>query len=177
MKRLFVVLLVATFCALPSLAQDKPKAELFAGYAFTRINPGQGVSGENGHGWAASIAGNVNDWFGVVGEFSGAYPNVAGLDANVHLYTFGPRFSYRKNEKVTPFAHVTFGGARVSGSGLSENAFAMTFGGGVDVKCGERVAVRVAQFDYILTRFDGPVTGTAANQHNFRYAAGIVFRF
>jgi opacity protein-like surface antigen len=167
------------------MAQEHPKAEVFAGYSYVRINPGEGMQGDNiPGGWHASVAGNFNSWFGIVGEFSGHYGNPdfgtgVGAEVNVHTYTFGPRVSYRGNEKVTPFAHVTFGGARVGGSGFgpSESAFAMTFGGGVDVKVHEKVGIRLGQFDYILTRFEGPVSGTTANQHNFRYSAGIVFRF
>jgi opacity protein-like surface antigen len=89
----------------------------------------------------------------------------------------GPRISYRNNEKVTPFAHVQFGGARAGGGGSSENAFAVALGGGVDAKINDNFAFRVAQFDYLLTRFDGPTSGTTANQHNFRFSTGIVFRF
>lgn len=72
---------------------------------------------------------------------------------------------------------VTFGGAHVGGGGASESGFAMTIGGGVDVKASPRVAIRLGQFDYVLTRFDGPVSGNKTSQHNFRYAAGVVFRF
>ncbi len=177
MRKLFMMPVLLVLWVIPCLAQDAPKAELFGGYAFTRINPGQGLNGENANGWAASLAGNVNHWFGVVGEVSGAYKSVSGTKVHAHFYTFGPRFSYRSKEKVTPFAHFTVGGAHVGGGGASESGFAMTLGGGIDVKCGARVAVRIAQFDYILTRFDGPVSGTNTNQHNFRYAAGVVYRF
>ena len=44
-----------------------------------------------------------------------------------------------------------------------------TPGGGVDINAGKKVAVRLAQFDYIPTRFSGFWF------HNFRYEAGIVF--
>ncbi|MCL5288754.1 MAG: outer membrane beta-barrel protein [Acidobacteria bacterium] len=178
MRKLFILVALLVLVSGTAMAQDHPKAEIFGGYSFLRVNPGQGVSGENfAGGWHASIAGNVNNWFGVVGEFSGHYKTIAGVKTNAHSFTFGPRISYRNNEKVTPFAHVTFGGVRLGGGGTSENAFAMTFGGGVDAKINDNVAFRVAQFDYILTRFDGPVTGSNANQHNFRISTGIVFRF
>jgi hypothetical protein len=41
----------------------------------------------------------------------------------------------------------------------------------VDVKLNDRVAWRVGQFDYVLTRFGGD------SQHNVRFSTGIVFRF
>jgi opacity protein-like surface antigen len=185
MRKLLVVAALVALCSCTAMAQDHPKAEVFGGYSYARINPGQGLQGGNlPGGWHASVAGNFNSWFGIVGEFSGHYGSPdfgsgTGVDTKVYTYTFGPRFSYRKNERVTPFAHVTFGGAHVnaSGGGPDEGAFAMTFGGGLDAKINDHVAFRVGQFDYILTRFEGPTSGTTANQHNFRFSTGIVFRF
>ena len=178
MRKFFVLVALVVLFSGAALAQEHPKAELFGGYSYLRLNPGQGLSGENvPGGWHASIAGNVNNWFGVAGDFSGHYKEIGGVKTNTHSFLFGPRISYRNNEKVTPFAHVQFGAARVSGAGISENAFAMNFGGGVDVKISDKVAFRVGQFDYVLTRFDGPTSGTTANQHNFRFSTGIVFRF
>ncbi len=187
MRKLFVLAALVLLCSGVAMAQDHPKAEIFGGYSFLRVNPGQGIKGDNiPGGWHASVAGNFNDWFGVVGEFSGHYGSPdfgtgTSVKTHVHTYTFGPRISYRKNERFTPFAHATFGGAHINGSavgfGASENAFAMTFGGGVDAKVNDNFAIRVGQFDYILTRFDGPVSGTTENQHNFRFSTGIVFRF
>ena len=179
MRKLLVLAALIVLASGAAMAQDHPKAELFGGYSYARVNPGQGVKGENfPAGWAASIAGNLNDWFGVVGDFSGHYKTISGVKVNLHTYTFGPRISYRKNEKITPFAHVTFGGAHVGGGGgISENALAITLGGGVDAKINDHFAFRVGQFDYVLTRFDGPVSGKTATQHNFRLSAGIVIRF
>jgi opacity protein-like surface antigen len=162
-----------------AMAQDTPKVEVFGGYSYLRVNPGSGFEGINLNGWNASIAGNFNDWFGVVADFSGHYgsPNILGInvDTNTHTFVFGPRFSYRKNERVTPFAHALFGGNRTEGSAfgvsLSETGFAMALGGGVDVKVNDKVAIRIAQADYVLTRLGND------NQHHFRYSAGVVFRF
>jgi len=185
MRKLFVLAALVVLFSGAAMAQDHPKAEFFGGYSFLRVNPGQGLKGDNiPGGWHASIAGNVNSWFGVVGEFSGHYGSPdfgtgTSVKTRVYSYTFGPRISYRKNDKITPFAHATFGGAHVNalGGAASENAFAMTFGGGLDAKINDRFAFRVAQFDYVLTRFDGPTSGTTANQNNFRISTGIVVRF
>jgi opacity protein-like surface antigen len=178
MRKFLVLAALLVFVSGAAMAQDHPKAELFGGYSFLRVNPGQGVSGENfPGGWHASVAGNFNNWLGIAGDFSGHYKTISGIKAKTHTFLFGPRISYRKNDKVTPFAHVQFGGARASGGGTSENALAIAFGGGVDAKINDNFAFRVGQFDYILTRFDGPVSGTNANQHNFRFSTGIVIRF
>jgi hypothetical protein len=56
----------------------------------------------------------------------------------------------------------------------SETAFAMTAGGGIDVTVSRHLAVRPVQAEYFLTKFPD---GADNRQNNFRYSAGIVFRF
>jgi opacity protein-like surface antigen len=79
---------------------------------------------------------------------------------------------------VTPYVHVLFGGAHASisvgGSSGSVNAFAFALGGGVDAKLTHAVAFRVAQFDYLLTKFSD---GIDDRQNNVRISTGIVFRW
>ena len=169
-------------------SENTPAAEAFVGYLFTRFNPPGPNS--NVHGGAGAIAGNVNDWFGLVAEFSGS--KVGGLPqgagANIFSYLFGPQFS-RRGDRVTTFAHALFGAARLSvdnpapvqiatvsplNATVKENAFAAAFGLGFDVKLSKHVAWRVAQADYLLTKFQD---GDSNRQDNFRAATGLVFRF
>jgi hypothetical protein len=189
-------LCVLLLLVLPAAAQEAPKAELFGGYSYASFEGGNGVDRLNLNGWNTSVAGNFNRWFGVVGDFSGQYGSQAGVDRNTHSFLFGPRFFSRNNERMTPFVHALFGIARAhreGGSGepaRTENAFSTAIGGGLDVKAGEAVAIRLVQADYFLTRFDEasgivciqsnilpcPSTRTGT-QHNFRFSTGVVFRF
>jgi hypothetical protein len=119
----------------------------------------------------------------------GASGNVEG---NLFTYLFGPQIKVRAHH-VQPYAHLLFGGAHTNvygnafktlcqplvngctfSKGPTAEAFAMDFGGGVDIPVAKHFAIRPAQFDYLLTRFSNPFTG-ANNQNNFRYSAGIVF--
>jgi peptidoglycan-associated lipoprotein len=66
----------------------------------------------------------------------------------------------------------------------SANAFAMAFGGGVDLGLTRHLAIRVAQVDFLRTQFnatDALLAGLSSNlgnrQNSMRYSAGIVFRF
>ena len=121
----------------------------------------------------------------------GASGNVQG---NLFTYLFGPQIKVRAHH-FQPFGHLLFGGAHtnvygnafhticqpiVGGCAISKapasDAFAMDFGGGVDIPVHKNVSIRPAQFDYLLTRFHNPFTGDN-NQNNFRYSAGIVFAF
>ena len=173
MRKSFWVLawLTISAFALPAKAQDEtPKAELYAGYDYIRVNAG-GTS-FNFNGGSGQLAYNANHWLGIVGDFGGYYTS-NGFHAGIFSYLFGPRINLRGHGKVTPFAQVLFGGARsIDNSPL--NAFAMTAGGGVDFKISEHFAIRPVQAEYLLTKF----TDGASNQQNsFRYSAGIVFRF
>ncbi len=88
---------------------------------------------------------------------------------------------------MTVFAQALFGGARASRGGFgrseSQNAFALSLGGGLDVRVHDVISIRPVQAEYLLTRFDEgfamglPPSGSGSQQHNFRYSAGILFRF
>jgi opacity protein-like surface antigen len=185
LRKLFLIASLALLLPASALAQDTPKAEVFGGYSYLR-GDGDGDPGFNLHGWNASVAGNLNKWFGLVLDFSGHYGGQSvtinttrvRFDANSHSYLAGPRFSYRGNEKMTPFFHALFGGVRAHGEGslgstnfsVTDTAFGMALGGGLDVKVHDKIAIRLIQADYLLTRFD------SSNQNNARVSAGIVFR-
>lgn len=177
MRKTFLMIGLILLASLTAAAQEEvstPKAELFTGYSF---------AGEGSHGFDASIAGNVNSWFGLVADVGGQYTNIEDTDVRenirAHSFLFGPRFSVRKHKRVTPFAHALFGVSHVSSDAVeagqrfifSDTSFGMALGGGLDVRVNDRVAVRVVQVDYLRTRFFG------ATQNEGRIAAGIVFRF
>jgi hypothetical protein len=159
------------------MAQTTPQAELFGGYQYTRFNPGGGIDGINANGWEAAVNGNFNQWFGLKGDFSGAYNGDmlgTGISGSMHTFTFGPEFSHRM-DKGKVFVHTLFGGAHLSGSGASDTAFAMRIGGGADWNFNDRLGWRVVQADYLPTHFD---FGTGDDwQHHFAVSTGLVWRF
>jgi len=192
MKLKFVVCLLA-FASLSSVslfspaayAQDTAKFDVFAGYSYVRENPStSGVDGFNLHGGSASIAYNANHWLSAVADFGGYHSNNilgTGVDGTLSTYLFGPRISYHRDSSVTPFGQVLFGVAHIGGGdGLafsdSDNSFAMTVGGGLDVKVSRHFSIRPAQVDYLLTRFDELGTG-ARSQNNLRVSTGVVLHF
>lgn len=193
MRKFALLVLVSLVATLPAAAQEVPAVETFAGYQYTRVNPGSGISGINLNGWNAAMQFNASSWLGLVADFSGAYgsPTVnvpptgtVELSTNLHTFLFGPQIAARRYERVTPFARILFGGVRAGGSSspfgrrpdISEAGFAMALGGGLDVKASEHVALRLVQADYLLTRLREQ-NGVRANQNNARISAGIVFRF
>ena len=192
MKQKVVVCLLAliwlsafSLFAASANAQDTPKFNLFAGYSYIRENPSSaGVDGFNLQGGSASVAYNANHWLSAVADFGGYHSNNilgTGIGGTLSTYLFGPRISYRRDSRITPFAQVLFGVGHIGGSnGLafssSNNSFAMTVGGGVDFKLSHHFSVRPVQVDYLLTRFNEFGLG-AQNQNNLRLSTGIVFHF
>lgn len=193
MKKLLGIAIVLLVVSVPLYCQDTPKAEVFGGYQLTHISyglpdaaffPGANT-GESYNGWNAALTVWAKPWLGVTADFSGAYKSDAffsgsGIDIKQHTFMFGPTIASHSNEKFVPFAHVLFGGAHCSSNlsgdciGTDPNTFAMAFGGGLDIGS-KKIAFRVGQFDYIYTRF-GQSDGLN-HQNDFRYSAGIVFRF
>ncbi len=145
---------------------------------------GNGAQGINFNGGVGSISYNPSSWIGLVGEFGGYHNgNVQGSGASVNTvsYLFGPK-SFMSSGKIEPFAQVLFGGSHAScsncGGQASANAFTMALGGGLDYKFAPHIAIRVGQIDYVMTRFSiASGFGNNANQNNFRYSAGVVFKF
>src|SRR2546426_1857965 len=127
--------------------------------ALPIYNPStSGVSSFTLNGGSASIAYNAKSWLSGVADFGG-YNNGnilnTGINGTLSTYLFGPRVSYRHFGRITPFGEVLFGVAHASSAGTSgsDNAFAMTLGGGLDYKWSDRFAIRPVKLDYLMTRF------------------------
>ena len=176
------VLAVLSLFGATAHAQDTPKVDIFAGYSYLRLNPRTaGVSSFNLNGGSASIAYNAKSWLSGVADFGG-YSNGnilnTGINGTLSTYLFGPRVSYRHFGRITPFGEVLFGVAHASSAGTSgsDNALAMTLGGGLDYKLSDRFAIRPVKVDYLMTRFSESGTSNQT-QNNLRVSTGIVFRF
>jgi opacity protein-like surface antigen len=153
-------------------------------------DPDAGITTVNLNGWNASVALNPTAFLGVVGDFGGYYGPVTNTELfkpnngvlctgnvnatlrNIHTVTFGPQLALRQ-EHFTVFAHGLLGIAHIRAdfSGVtpaatvSDNKFAMLFGGGADIDLSRRFAFRV-QPDYMRTEV------LSREQNNFRFSAG-----
>jgi peptidoglycan-associated lipoprotein len=112
-------------------------------------------------------------------------------NGNMFTYLFGPVVRI-PIWKIRPFGEVLFGGSNTNGYVNLENAinagggsisktptqhpFTMALGGGLDIGISKHIAIRPAEFDYVLSRYTNPLTSTN-NQNNFRYVGGVVFTF
>jgi opacity protein-like surface antigen len=186
MKR-FVLLCALTVCfAGVASAQDMPKLDAFGGYTFAHLSEdGEGI---NLNGGSGSVAFHPNDWLGLVADFGGYHTNSFGESGNLFTYLFGPRVNFGHG-KLEPFVQTLFGGGHLSSGdtcvdvsrvnrqvssecgSFSENAFAMTLGGGIDWNATEHLGLRLIQIEYLLTDFG------SAHQNGVRISTGVVVRF
>jgi OmpA family len=180
-----------------------PRVELFMGYSYLRAVPALAARNrlEWLNGGSTSVAFNLNRYLGLVGDFggfnetrlllvSGNPPIVTGpfqpVDSgSVFTFLGGPRLSFRSHERFTPFVQALFGDILATQemrcpsctpSLPTQNAFALTAGGGLDIKLHHHLAIRVIQAEYMMTRFEN-FSGKTAAQNDMRLSSGLVFRF
>jgi opacity protein-like surface antigen len=176
---------VLTLLMLPvhGLAQSgTPKAELFGGFSYVRVDADEGDN-RNLYGWNGAVSFSLDKTFGFTIDASGHYQDNAFQKSRSYTILAGPRFTSR-NEHSTAFAHILFGGTHdherfdllTTRFTTNDNAFAMALGGGVDVNVTPHFGVRVIQADYVLTKFTDARSGKSI-QHNARVGIGVVFRF
>src|SRR5215470_11151666 len=177
MKTIILTALAASILTACSYAQDLPVADVSAGYSLLFLPKGFTLTLNGGSSVAAF---NVNHWLGIVGDL-GVYDGSPGISGLIgETYMAGPRFTYRKWRRMTPFAQGLIGGAHANstnGGFLGANN-ALAFGGGAGGDLGidhtGRFALR-SQLDFLNFRTAhnfSPDSNTGA----FRFSAGVVFR-
>jgi len=169
----------------------------------------------NFNGFDASVTYNVSKYVGIKGNVTGHFktqtfadkftpPGVTQTVANrEHLYNFLGGVQIKNNDKaarVKPFAHVLAGVARYTNRQQQTldlfpqfnftiedqvTSPAMKLGGGLDVRAGKRIDIRIVEFDYnpVFARdrraksIAGPFTNvsfTGQTAHNFTIGFGVV---
>ena len=130
----------------------------------------------------------------------------AQIDNTTFNFLFGPRLSLGYS-RIRPYFQVLWGGAFLAAStqvnalvvtpagvigpgrnlipgdpitariGANQTAFAMTAGGGLDIKINKHLSFRPIGLDYYLTRFQNLRSQNDNNQNNLRYTTGFNFTF
>lgn len=199
-QTLLALVLLCSISLFTVAAQAQDSFQLFGGYSYLRppvsvnetiqppvcpagVLPGCVLAVQtigthpNLNGWELSGTYNANKWLGATADFSGHYGSVLGSSDHLQTYLFGPQVRFPG--RVSPFAHVLFGGAHEALGGNSApqisagsaNAFAAAIGAGLDIKVAHFVSFRAIQLDYLMTRFG------SATQNQPRVSAGVVFHF
>jgi len=199
MRKFSLVALFVFVCGMFTFAQDYSKGEFFAGYSYLHVDCGSGCTDAS---WPAGFNLDGTYYFtktlGLTADFQyhhkGLDDVTPGASGTAISFHGGPRFKFRSG-KIEPFAHALFGFTHLTfhdpsldlcGSGdCSDNAFSMKLGGGLDVGVARHFALRLGEFNYYYTKFDGslnsasPIAGALngqSHQNNFTFSAGIVIR-
>jgi opacity protein-like surface antigen len=205
MRNYFVVvgllLLTAGFAA----AQDFPKVETSPAFMYIRTpisfnTPGGASISQsfNCAGGGGTLAYNFTSVIGFAADLGGCKyfgqtipaPISTNVDGSGFTFLFGPRLTLRNKGPFQPFAELNFGGMRISvqcenNNGgcpgqptYSKTAFAMTVGGGFDIKLNKKFSLRPIQAEYLYTRFGNDCQAVFCtfnnNQNSFRLKSGIV---
>jgi hypothetical protein len=201
MKSPLLILAGLLLTSIPAVAQDTPIVEVFGGFSYARVDLTQ-ITHVGTYGWSASATENLNRWFGGTLEANGYYATpqfvfagtIFNPQSRVYTVLYGPRFSYRRSDRINLFAQVLIGAAFLHGSQLgysaSDTSLAIAPGGGIDVGLSKRLAIRFqadyayTQFHQFQTQFDPStgithlvLTGPRIRQNNIRVSTGLVLRF
>jgi opacity protein-like surface antigen len=188
----------------PSFLFIRTNLNLTNSFIITNPNTGQtttvtGANDFNCAGGGSTMQYNMNSMFAIQTDLGGCkvFGNTIGLGNTISgsqfNYLFGPKLTIRSSNGLAPFFDLGFGGDRFSvtcqssatdcvnktgGNSYSRNAFAMTIGGGLDIRLSNKVSWRPFQAEYLYTRFGNSCVNAVCsnnnNQNSFRLKSGIV---
>jgi hypothetical protein len=174
MKKLFSLILTIVAVAVFSgatYAQGTvaPNTELYMGYQAVHSDARNFRLQDVAHGANVSATWFVSDDtettpVGFVLEGAGNFKN----DESLLTAMGGLVLKARSNKTFQPFVRGLAGVGR-SSTGVADTGFSFALGGGLDVRAGAKISVRVFQGDYLQTRLFGDI------QHSVRFGAGVVF--
>jgi opacity protein-like surface antigen len=185
MRKISMFALFMLLCGSLAVAQET-KGEFFAGYSYLHAD----CNGCSDASFPAGFNLDGSYYFtrslGVTADFDYHHKNLSDIAAGATARSlglhFGPRVKARMG-KIEPFAQGLFGftdlAASASGASMSDKAFSMKLGGGVDLNASRRFALRLAEFNYYRTQFgvSSPVNFNGQDhQNNFTLSTGILFR-
>ena len=199
-----VLLLTAGFAS--AQEEDFPRVETSPGFMYIRTPISFTVPGFpsfnqsfNCAGAGGTITVNLTSMLGVGADLGGCKyvgetvrpPVSTDISSSAFTFLFGPRLTFRNSSRFVPFTDLQFGGMHVGincnnnagdicpgNPSISRTAFAMTVGGGIDIRLTKRISLRPIEADYLYTRFgngcDLPVCSFNNSQNSFRLKSGIV---
>ena len=91
MRKFFVVVLLLGLLSFPLMAEDR--VDVFGGYQYLHIGGGNSngpSTGQGFNGWDANATANVSKYFGIEGDFGGAYATIQGVSFKTYTYAGGP---------------------------------------------------------------------------------------
>lgn len=189
MRKLFTFASLLALLTVVSGPKAYSQIELYGGYSHLQLSNAPAGLGTSSNGWQGGAYMHLLGPWGFEADYSNHYGVSPGLYYYVPEFTqlYGPRFTLAL-PRIHPFVHALFGTVHgeagqppilapctptgcPSTPNLSENAFGMALGGGLNVKATRHIWLRLVQVDYVRAQF------TNNTQNDTRISAGLVFRF
>lgn len=181
MRKLLTFASLIVFLSLASAPKAYSQIELYGGYSHLSLNNTPSNMGSSSNGWQGGAYLHLLGPWGVEADYSNHYGVSPSLQFGGDRYyvprfteLYGPRFTLAL-PRVHPYVHALVGtvnGTAQTFTGrVSENAFGMAFGGGLNVRGTRHIWLRLVQVDYIRAQF------TSNSQNDMRVSAGLIFRF
>ncbi|HXH49362.1 MAG TPA: outer membrane beta-barrel protein [Terriglobia bacterium] len=172
---------VLVFLAVLSVPKAYSQVELYGGYSHLSLSGTPSNIGSSSNGWAGGAYLHLLGPWGIEADYSNHYGVNPSLTLGGSPYyvprltqLYGPRFTLAL-PRIHPYVHAlagTVNGTAQTFTGrVSENAFGMAFGGGLNVKATRHIWLRLVQVDYLRAQF------TNNSQNDTRVSAGLIFRF
>jgi hypothetical protein len=136
-------------------------------------------------GGSIELGANVWRGWGIAADVSGTHTDSigsSGLPLSLVMITFGPRYRWHADRRVSLYGQGLIGEANglrsifptTAGSQAEANGFAAQVGGGIDYRLSGRFAFRVLDAGWVRTQLPNSTDNV---QNTLRLGAGIVLRF
>jgi hypothetical protein len=173
-RRILLALLLASSGAAQA-------ADLYGGYSVLRLD------GHNAQGAALALSVPLGGALRLGAEASRQTGLVQAEDLGEWALLAGPVFAPRRGSRLAPFLHAKAGlvrsrrqvevfGVTIGATGVcdgacpSETGFAAELGGGLDIRLGQRLGLRLPQVDYRFVRL------ASDDARRLRFSAGLLLR-
>ncbi|MEJ2010048.1 MAG: hypothetical protein P8Z30_18155 [Acidobacteriota bacterium] len=193
MRKLLTLFSFLLFLTVISVPKAYGQIEFYGGYSHLRLSNTPSGIGSSSNGWNGGVYLHLLGGLGFEADYSNHYgvsPAPSFTEGGNAYYVpgltqlYGPRFTLAL-PRIHPFVHALFGTvhgraetfpvsipeATPNPITITENAFGMALGGGLNVKATRHVWLRLIQVDYLRAQF------TNNGQNDTRISAGLVFRF
>src|SRR5689334_2396459 len=108
MNRSLSAALLCVLFGVAAVAQDVPKADVFLGYSFLRVNSASSIPAFTMNGGLGTLGLNINNHVGIEAEFGGYHNgniNNHEFDTTAFTFLFGPRLSVGRSKVFDPYIH------------------------------------------------------------------------
>lgn len=172
-------------CAAPSVRAQQPRVDL--GVTYVAEHSLRAATNQSFwmQGGAIELGANVWRGWGVAADIAGTHTGSiasSGVPLSLVTATFGPRYRWHAQHKVSAYGEALVGEAdgfrslfpSPFGAQTEANSLALQFGGGVDYRLRPHWAVRLLDAAYVRTSLPNATNNV---QNTLRLGAGVVVRF